>query len=114
MIEFKPSSCRNIYETTDAELRQIERDEAHNVELPPPTVLSVLQYVLGCFKFYLMPRPLRYLWYHIWTRLRAVYYPYHKRLVLKGQLVLVYLCDDLQPLLLSISKIQMPVRQSCK
>ena len=76
--------CRTVFEHNSSQLRQIERDEAHNVILPEPTAQSMFNYVLGCIKFMLIPRPIRYLWYHIWVRLRSAYYPYHRKLVLKG------------------------------
>jgi len=78
-------------ELAASELRRWRESMAEGVELPDPTPLSLFRFALGFFKYEMVPEIVRYGWFLVWSRLCSQYYPYHKKLVLEGCKLDVYL-----------------------
>ena len=52
--------------------------------LPPLTILSVLRFVPYWLKYVVIPEPLRFVWFLIWSQMKAVEHRLHRQLVLQG------------------------------
>ena len=49
------------------------------------TLMSMLRFVPYWLKYVVIPEPLRFVWWLIWSRVRAVEHRVHRHLVLEGE-----------------------------
>ena len=49
------------------------------------TLMSVLRFVPFWLKYMVIPEPLRFVWWLIWSRFRVVEHRVHRHLVLEGE-----------------------------
>lgn len=79
-------TCRSEGEHLRASIREWKDISAEGVALPQPTARSKLLYILYWIKYTLVPEPVRYVWWIVWSAIRQAWYPYHKKAVLEGKL----------------------------
>lgn len=84
-------------ELAASDLRRWLDSSAEGVDLPDPTPLSLFLFALGFIKFEVVPEIVRYGWWLVWTPLCEFYYPYHKKLILQGCKLDIYLQQRAYP-----------------
>ena len=77
--------CRSRFDIEQDYLRQWKETTARDGYEQPLTFLSFLWFVPVFVKFYVIPGPLRYLWWLVWVRIQAAQHALHKRVILQGE-----------------------------